>query len=123
MNIHIYQPTDKIFDCYRESSILVSTSLYEPFGLVIPEAMSCGIPVIAYDCPYGPHDLIIDGQNGFIIPMDDQLAFAERLCSLISDFSLRQQMGQAAIVASQQYSADKIMPLWHQFFSLVKCDQ
>lgn len=116
MNIHIHQPTDKIFDCYRNCSMMVSTSLYEPFGLVIPEAMSCGLPVIAYDCPYGPHDLITDGQNGFLIPMNDQQFFVERLSSLISDFSLRHQMGQAAIAASQQYSAEKVMPLWHQLF-------
>lgn len=116
MNIHIHQPTDKIFDCYRNCSMMVSTSLYEPFGLVIPEAMSCGLPVVAYDCPYGPHDLITDGQNGFLIPMNDQQVYAERLSSLISDISLRQQMGQAAIAASQQYSADKVMPLWHQLF-------
>ena len=120
MNIHVHQPTNRIFDCYRQSSILVSTSLYEPFGLVIPEAMSCGLPVIAYDCPYGPHDLIQDSQNGFLVPMNNQQAFAERLSSLISDFSLRQQMGQAAITASQQYSADMIMPLWHRLFSLIK---
>lgn len=120
MNIHIHQPTDKIIECYRESSILVSTSLFEPFGLVIPEAMSCGLPVIAYDCPYGPHDLIKDGQNGFLVPMNDQQAFADRLCSLISDIFLRRKMGQAAIAVSQRYSAEKVMPLWHQLFCLMK---
>lgn len=120
MNIHIHQPTDKIFDFYRVSSILVSTSLYEPFGLVIPEAMSCGVPVVAYDCPYGPHDLIKDGQNGFLVSMNDQLTFADRLCFLMSDYSLRQQMGQAAILVSQQYSVDKVMPLWHQLFCLME---
>ena len=46
------------------SSILISTSLFEPFGLVIPEAMSCGLPVVAYDCPYGPASIITDGLNG-----------------------------------------------------------
>ena len=66
MNIHIHQPTDRIFDVYRESSILVSTSLFEPFGLVIPEAMSCGLPIVAYNCPFGPSSILSDGNDGLI---------------------------------------------------------
>ena len=71
MNIHVHQPTDKIFAAYIDSSILVSTSLFEPFGLVIPEAMSCGLPVVAYNCPYGPSLMISDGANGFLINNND----------------------------------------------------
>ena len=67
MNIHIHQPTDRIFDAYRESSVLASTSLFEPFGLVIPEAMSCGLPVVAYNCPFGPSSILSDGNDGFLI--------------------------------------------------------
>lgn len=59
--------TTNIFDKYRESSILVLTSLYELFGLVLPEAMSCGLPVVAFDCPYGPANIITDGEDGYII--------------------------------------------------------
>ena len=53
-NVFLHKPTSHIFDCYSNSSILISTSLFEPFGLVIAEAMSCGLPVVAFDCPYGP---------------------------------------------------------------------
>lgn len=119
MNIHIHQPTNRIFEAYRESSVMASTSLFEPFGLVIPEAMSCGLPVVAYDCPYGPSSILSDGNNGFLIPDNDQQAFADRLCQLIGDVSLRHQLGKAAVEASKRFSSAKIMPLWKDLFESV----
>ena len=116
MNIHVHMPTGEIFECYRNSSILVSTSLFEPFGLVIPEAMSCGLPVVAYDCPYGPSTLIADGENGFLVENLHADAFASQLSLLMSDENLRQRMGQAAAKSAQAYSAEKIMPMWQQLF-------
>ena len=116
MNIHIHQPTEQIFDVYRDSSILVSTSLFEPFGLVIPEAMSCGLPVVAYNSPYGPSILISDGKTGFLVENNNRQAFADKLCLLMSDISLRQRMGKVASVSVQQFSAESIMPKWRKLF-------
>ena len=119
MNIHIHQPTERIFEAYRESSIFVSTSLFEPFGLVIPEAMSCGLPVVAYDCPYGPSSILSNGSNGFLVQNNNRQAFAEILCRLMDDKNLRHQIGDKAIEASKRFSAEKIMPLWHDLFENV----
>ena len=116
MNIHIHQPTEQIFDAYRESSVLISTSLFEPFGLVIPEAMSCGLPVVSYDSPYGPASIISEGKDGFVVPMHNRKEFARCLCQLMGDEELRKEMGRCAIASSRRYSADKIMPLWKQLF-------
>ena len=116
MNIHIHLPTDKIINIYIESSILVSTSLFEPFGLVLPEAMSCGLPVVAFDCPYGPADIITDGDDGFLIKNRDIQAFADRVCQLMANEDLRCQMGQCGIESSQRYQADRIMPMWKELF-------
>jgi Glycosyltransferase len=116
VNIVIHHPTEHIFDCYRESSILVSTSLFEPFGLVIPEAMSCSLPVIAFDCPYGPYNIITDGVDGFLIKNRNVSEFAEKVCLLIEDVELRKRMGKAGIISSQRYSANIIMPLWQSLF-------
>lgn len=117
MNITIHPPTGQIFDCYRMSSLLISTSLFEPFGLVIPEAMSCGLPVVAYDCPYGPASLIKNGINGFLIKQGDISDFVDKVCLLLNDIELRRKMGNNAISSSQKYNADKIMPLWKQLFN------
>ena len=116
MNIHIHQPTELIFDAYRKSSILVSTSLYEPFGLVMPEAMSCGLPVVAYNCPYGPADIVTDGVDGFLIKNRDISVFAAKVCQLIEDEELRHQMGKNGIISSQRYRSDVIMPQWIRLF-------
>ena len=116
MNIVVHQPTEHIFDCYRESSILVSTSLFEPFGLVIPEAMICGLPVVSFDCPYGPASIISDGENGFLIPCGDKTAFADKLSLLMSSRDLRINMGKAGIMASKRYEVTQIMPLWIKLF-------
>ena len=118
-NITIHPPTADIFSCYCESSILVSTSLFEPFGLVIPEAMSCGVPVVAYDCPYGPASIITDGADGFLIPTGNEQRFAERLCQLMDDEPLRMEMGRKAITSAQRFSASNIMPLWKKLFDEV----
>ncbi len=116
MNIHIHLPTDKIFDSYQNSSILISTSLFEPFGLVIPEAMSCGVPVIAYDCPFGPSSIIDSGKDGYLIANNDVNAFVNTLSILMSDEEIRRRIGDSAVKASSRYSADIIMPKWKLLF-------
>ena len=116
MNIHIHQSDHHIFDRYMESSIFVLTSLYEPFGLVMPEAMSCGLPVVSFDCPTGPADIITDGVDGYLIQKRDIQLFAEKLCLLIESPDLRKKMGAAAIVSSQRFSAEKIMSKWENLF-------
>ena len=116
MNINIHQPTECIIDCYRESSVLVSTSLFEPFGLVIPEAMSCGLPVVAFDCPYGPSGIVTDGEDGFLIPNRDIRLFVEKVCLLMEDESLRLKLGKAGSASSRRYDASNIIPQWKQLF-------
>lgn len=116
MNIILHKPTKDIFEAYCNSSIFVLTSLYEPFGLVIPEAMSCGLPVVSYDSPYGPASIVSDSEDGFLIPMHHQQVFAERLCQLMGDEELRKEMGKRAIASSQRFSEDQIMPMWKELF-------
>ena len=123
MNIHIHQPTNRIFDAYRESSVLASTSLFEPFGLVIPEAMSCGLPVVTYNSPFGPSSILSDGNDGFLIQNNDQQAFADRLCQLMSDGTLRSQMGRAASITSRRFEAKQIMPQWKTLFEQTSFSQ
>lgn len=115
---HVYPhaQTLDILEKYKESSILILTSVYEPFGLVMPEAMSCGIPVVAFDCPYGPSEIISDGIDGFLIDSYDVEAFANRLCLLMENKALRKEMGQNAIISAQRFAKDKIIPQWISLF-------
>lgn len=115
-NIHIHQATHDVFECYMQSSIFVLTSRYEPFGLVIPEAMSCGLPVVSFDCPSGPPDIITDGVDGFLVRNRDVEFFATRVVQLIDSREQRLTMGRHAIASAQRYSVDLIMPRWKSLF-------
>ena len=118
-NIKVHEPTQYIFDKYLDSSIFLLTSKFEPFGLVIPEAMSCGLPVVAFDCPYGPADIITDGIDGFLVKNRNITQFAEKVCLLIENPELRRTMGQAGLQSSQRYAASLIMPKWKALFEQV----
>lgn len=114
--ITVHSPTADIMEIYQHHAMLLLTSRYEPFGMVLPEAMSCGLPMVAFDCPYGPADIITDGVDGFIIKDRNIKDFMDKLCLLMESQDLRQQMGQAAILSSQRYRADRIMPEWQKLF-------
>jgi glycosyltransferase involved in cell wall biosynthesis len=115
-NITIHEPTSDIIEKYKESSVLLLTSRYEPFGLVLPEAMSCGVPIVSFDCPYGPEDIITDGVDGFLIRHRSIEDFANKLSQLMDHQELRQEMGKAGIESSRRYEVSKIMPLWKKLF-------
>ena len=118
-NIIIHTPTSNIFEEYIKCSMLLLTSRYEPFGLVLPEAMSCGLPVVAYDCPYGPADIITDEVDGFLIKNRNIDDYVNKVCLLIENEILRCEMGRAGIVSSQRYQASAIMPEWIKLFKLL----
>lgn len=116
INLFVHPPTANIMEEYINCSMLLMTSIYEPFGLVIPEAMSCGLPVVAFDCPYGPAEIITDEVDGFLVKNRDIKHYADYVCQLIESSGLRQSMGAAGIKASQRYQAEIIMPQWKELF-------
>ena len=118
-NIFAHEATSQINEKYLESSMLLLTSVHEPFGLVLSEAMSCGLPVVSFDCPYGPADIISDGVDGFLIKDRNIVVFADRVCQLIENEEIRVRMGKAGILSSQRYRADRIMPQWFELFKQV----
>lgn len=117
IKLFVHPPTEDIMEEYINSSMLLMTSVFEPFGLVLPEAMSCGIPVVAFDCPYGPADIIKHGVNGFLVTGRNINLFVNNLCQLIENVELRQTMGLKGIVDVQQYQAIQIMPKWQGLFT------
>jgi len=78
--------------------------------------MSCGLPLVAFDAPCGPKDIITDGKNGFLVPSGNIELFAEKVCTMIESEELRRTMGNSARQMSFDYQEDKIMSLWGGVF-------
>lgn len=115
-NISLPGATKDIGSKMLNSSIFALSSQSEGFGLVIVEAMECGLPVVSYSCPAGPKDIITDEVNGFLITPGDEKTFAERICQLIEDKDLRVQMGNAAKLRAKDFHIDRITALWCEIF-------
>lgn len=117
---HLYGPISDVKKEYLSSSIFVLPSRFEGFGLVIIEAMACGVPVVAFDCENGPRSIITDGETGFLIPPFDISAFAEKVMLLMSDLELRKKVGVNAQKAASQYDIDRIGQQWKLLFEELK---
>ncbi|WP_291600464.1 glycosyltransferase family 4 protein [Bacteroides sp.] len=101
---------------FCESSISVLSSRFEGFGLVIVEAMSCGIPVVAYTCHCGPRDIITDGKDGILVSEGDIAGLAEGISRLIEDEELRRKMGKEARRRAADYRMEVIGAQWIELF-------
>lgn len=108
--------TDDFAGELRRSSIFALSSVYEGFPMVLIEAMSSGLPMVAYDCPRGPAELVRDGRNGRLIPDGDQAAFTAALLELIEDDDARRRMGAAAHAGARQYELSALVPRWQSLF-------
>lgn len=117
----IHEPNSNIKSCYLDSSIFVMTSHYEGLPMTLLEATGLGLPSVCYDFKCGPRDVIVDGENGFLVKEGDALSLKQSLLRLMSDKALRQKMGQKAKQRSMQYERKKVMEKWNALFqSLIK---
>ena len=118
--IIVNQPTPMIMEMYLESSIFLLTSRFEGFGMVIIEAMICGLPVVSFDCPWGPADIIRDGEDGFLVEYLNTDEAAQRVCQLIESAMLRKNMGVKARLNVQRYNRDVVMKQWIDLFKSLR---
>lgn len=117
----LHDPVGNIMDKYLESSICVLSSRYEGFSLVILEGMSCGVPFVSFDCPYGPRNIIRNGEDGLLVNYLDSQALADGINHLIEDENYRRQLGTQARKNIMRFSKESVMKQWDEFFkSLVK---
>lgn len=102
---------------YAESSIYALSSRFEGFGMVIIEAMSHCVPVVSFDCPYGPKAIITNRKDGFLVENGNTQQLAERICYLIEHDKKRKEMGKNAIETANKYNINEIGKQWVRLFN------
>jgi GalNAc-alpha-(1->4)-GalNAc-alpha-(1->3)-diNAcBac-PP-undecaprenol alpha-1,4-N-acetyl-D-galactosaminyltransferase len=95
-----------------KSSIAVLPSRYEGFPNALLEAMSHGLPPIAFDCESGPSEIITHNENGLLIPQDDVVALAAAMQALAHDNATRTRLAAAALSVNDRFSPERIFALW-----------
>lgn len=113
----INRPTTKIGDEYAHSSMLVMSSHYEGFPMVMIEAMAYGLPVVSFDYKCGPKDIIQDGVNGLLVKDGDIEGLANAMMRLMDNEEERKVMGRNARRVTETYSEEKVMKKWVDLFT------
>jgi glycosyltransferase involved in cell wall biosynthesis len=113
---HLNGPVEDVTKNYLDSSIFVLSSRFEGFGLVLVEAMACGLPVVSFDCPAGPDEIITDGNDGLLVSSGNIHDLAEKLMTLMADEKLRCHLARQARQNAQRYSMASIASQWKMLF-------
>lgn len=113
----ILEPTvQNIVEKYCESSVFALSSRFEGFGMVIIEAMACGVPPVSFTCPCGPRDIIDDGKDGLLVEDGNIEQMAEKISYLIEHEDIRKEMGRKAREDVQRFRIENIAGQWKQLF-------
>ena len=115
--VSFHSPSNDIQNVYKNSSLYLMTSRFEGLPMVLLEAQSCGIPIISFDCPVGPRQIIHNNEDGFLIPMGDDEKFIEAVFKLATNHEMRTHFGFQAKKNSQIYSPDNIANHWNKLFN------
>jgi glycosyltransferase involved in cell wall biosynthesis len=114
---HLKGTTGQLDKRLAEASVFVLSSRFEGLPMVLLEAMTAGLPAVAFDCPTGPAEVIEHGTSGLLVPPEDIDAMAAGICDLIERPAERKAMGAAALKASERYSMSSVAEMWEQLFA------
>lgn len=113
--------TNRIGAVFSRAAVFALTSRHEGFGLVVVEAMRCGLPVVSFDSG-GPAEIITHGHDGLLVPDGETQAFAAALAELMADEPRRERMGAAATSTAKRYDMAVIGPQWAKLLGQITPD-
>lgn len=116
---HLYGSIPDIKKEYLNSSLFVFSSRFEGFGMVLIEAMACGLPVVSFDCPCGPKDIVRHDEDGLLVPSCNTDSLADAMHRLMSDDDLRKDMASKAIINVRRFQLNEIAQRWKTLFNSV----
>lgn len=99
---------------YNNATMFVFTSEHEGFPNALLEALYFGLPSISTNCPHGPADMISNGNNGFLVPIGDEVVLGKKMELLMKDEILRQTFSQNALESTKKYEMEHIAAQWIQ---------
>jgi glycosyltransferase involved in cell wall biosynthesis len=110
--VHLAGQTSRMPEELAASSLFAMSSRQEGFPMVLLEAMGVGLPIVAFDCPTGPRDIVTDGIDGYVVPDGDEAAFAAALAELMEDAHHRRRFGAAALEKAARFDNAAIAARW-----------
>lgn len=113
---HLYGSTPDIKSEYLNSSLFAFSSRFEGFGMVLIEAMACGLPVVSFDCPCGPKDIVRHNEDGLLVSSGHADLLADALHELMIDEKKRQRMASAAVINVERFVLSEICERWNALF-------
>ncbi len=116
-SVDFFDPVNDIQAEYLNSSIMVLPSRSEGFGMVLIEAMACGVPCVSFDCPEGPADIIENGKDGFLVENGNVEKLASHILKLIEEENLRVAMGVKARENVKRFLPVVIVKQWDELFT------
>lgn len=116
-SVQLLGRTPDMAEEWAKAAVAVLPSRVEAFPLVTMEAMAAGVPVVAYDCPNGPGEMITDGLDGVLVAPDDIAGLATALRALMEDDTVRHTLGTAARRSADRYTIEKVMPRWEALYA------